>query len=169
MSDLYKDVRKHAKARPPRRRLFVIVGSAVAFLLLMAGLITYTATAPKRFTGFISELSRSTLFAYRKSTLCAVYPDGTTLDITGTNDYELYQYLSLYGMTGEKLLPPSEEPDLVLEYGDGGVLSLWSSGEKGMCVRFARPGYRYVYVCSDLSLPYLTHGYLSPERNLREE
>ena len=120
------------------------------------------------FKNFVSNLSRSTAYAYQNDSLLVTDGEGRSFPVTGDQVYFAYQTLTTVGAgTGRSKLPQGEA-DLSLDFGDGSRLRLWGvkvrhkSGNMadGIFVCYENPeGKRYLYDNAMVSLLYFQDVY----------
>ena len=148
-----------------RGNLFLTGGilACVAVAVLVIGLVVYAGWYQLRFRSFLRDLSDSTTFAYENDCLYAEMDDREAL-ISGDNVYIIYRLITNAG-PGRLGAVPDEEPDVVLEYGDGSFLQLWSvtlvnsstDREYGLFLRYVnQQGKSYAYDTDRIFLEHMT-------------
>jgi hypothetical protein len=151
-----------SKGKKSRGSLALWVWLTVCALALAAALVSIFLVYQYKhqFQVFLGWLSESTVYAYEHDCLQATW-DGQTTQVTGDNLYQLYKLISLSG-EGRPGSAPAEAPSMVLDYGDGSALSLWSvklgsstviGREYGLFLLFeTAEGDRYSYDTDQLTL-----------------
>lgn len=172
MSDMYEKVSRPAE-RPKRRRgtaVFVLLAAAVLALILWVLSAYGILSVRPRFYQFVSAISDSTVYAYENGTLRSEM-DGQSARVSGDNTYSLYHALSVMTPTRVLSAAPDGPADLILDYGDGSVLSLWrmtgndQSQSRGIDLLFETgDGQRYLFECKTDNLSPL-RAWASLDRN----
>lgn len=124
-NDLYARVRRpQERPKPQRHRLrFVLAGACLVVLAAVVGFFVWQLGYRSRHFAFVSALSASTTNAYGQDSLTARF-DGREFHVDRENAHNLYAYLTA-DVGQEPWFPPKDNPDLVLDYGDGSTLQMW--------------------------------------------
>lgn len=166
---MYESVRAGRRARP-KAGLLAAVLACVAVLAAGTSLIVYSCWYQLRFRQFLSDLSNSTVYAYRNDGL-QLTVEGRTVRVEGDPVYAAFQAVADNEM-GRMTGPPEREPDAVMTYGDGASLELWDvmlegyetalpggrqTGEvRGVALRYTDPeGGTYCYDTDQIDFDYL--------------
>jgi hypothetical protein len=137
---------RFAKLKTPKLKrdflLPTVIVLALIVLVATGAPAVYAGWYQLHYRDFVGSISNSTYYAYQNNCLYALQ-DGEEVLVTGEHNY------LLYGIITEepgKLLKsvPEREADIVLYYGDGGVLELWNveltyasaSSSSGVCWRW---------------------------------
>lgn len=125
---MYEKVRPKRPEKKRSTRLWVCLVLAVLLLVAVIIPITWASWYQQRYYSFISDLSDSTVYAYRHVSLRATWL-GRPAVVTATGTYGPYRVLSGVGK-GKPAAPPNRDPDVHLDFGDGSTLSFWQIGDE---------------------------------------
>lgn len=174
MAGLYQQIRRNdGRRKRSARGTAVLVGCVAVFLAVVVASVIWFGGARVRFYRFVGMLSNSTVYAYENDSLRAS-GQGCDLRLSDENIYGLYNYITAIGQDTEKLTVPKEDPDLVLDYGNGAVMYVWEVylGKQNGFDRYGvqllftdADGSRYTYRSRRLSMGDIMARYLSVEKN----
>lgn len=159
MSDMYASVRKD-NPKKPRRHGWLLALLAAVLVLIVIGvkislpLIYNYAVYPD----FTESLLSSEYYAYQNDCLRAEI-DGQSVHVGRENIGPVCVQLILNPPDQLGFVTPDREAELLLDFGDGSVLRLWTDtlrgGEEGKAVRFlfeGADGSRYHFLTDNISV-----------------
>ena len=123
---MYELLRKPEEKHKKSSRLWFCLVLAVLMLVSVIIPMIWSVWFRHQFYDFVSDLSNSTLYAYRHVSLNLTW-QGQHKVITNSGFYGPYRVLSAAGVGKAVSRPPDSPPDVLLEYGDGSSLSLWQT------------------------------------------
>lgn len=108
--------------------LAMVVAVPVVFIVIIILLCVRFGTLYPAYWKYAGKLSDSTYYAYQNGTLRAQI-DGETVLVDKRKAYDIYNYLMIDGVGYQKKNIPSADCDLSVDYGNGGILSVWEINE----------------------------------------
>lgn len=126
MSGLYDPVHSAPPRKKKSTRLWVCLVLSVLLLVTVIIPITWGAWYRRQFYCFVSDLSESTIYAYRHVCLKTTW-QGEPKVVSNTGIYGPYRILSAAGTGKPTSSLPDYPPDVLLDYGDGSSLSFWTT------------------------------------------
>lgn len=154
------------RTKPSKEKVIVIAVVTSLAVIAMLFSVLRLAGYKGRVRDFQMALNRSTIYAYDHDCLKGTV-NGSSLRITGEHNYDIYQVMCVRSLGANTLRLPREEAQVVLEYGDGGVLCLWEdTSDKGIFLRFQSAENRvWCFRSKDIRLKDLVDRYLSAAKN----
>lgn len=174
MGDMYDFVKNHEEDRGKHEKkkdiiITVLIVISVIILIVIGYLIFDKVTYQDRFDKFLTYMNNSTVYAYDNDTLFADYGEGS-VRITPDNNYEIYKCMVVYGPGTERSNEKtSDGTEVVLTYGDGGILKIWdvndSDGERHMYIKYKNGKYSHMFSTKFTNASSLISRYLTTEVN----
>lgn len=174
MDDMYSFVKNHEEDKIKQKKkkdiVIAVLITVVAVILFVAGYLIYDkVTYQHRFDNFLTYVNNSTIYAFKNDSLYADFGEGP-VHITGENDYEIYKCMVVYGPATERSAEKkSDGTEVILTYGDGGVLRMWDvcddEGGRHMYVKYENGGYSHMFSTKFTSASVLISRYLTEEVN----
>lgn len=160
MGDMYANIRK-ADERKPRRESWKIILPATILIMILIGLILFIPMVCKYsiHPKFTASILGSEEYAYQNDCLI-VKIDGQSIHVGKENIGTVCVKLVINPPEHLGFITPDREPDLLLDFGDGSILRLWSDtilgGEEGSATRFlfeGADGSRYHFLTDNITVP----------------
>lgn len=165
MKEMYQDVQK--KPRKEHRWSLKISGFLAAAILLAVGLtVLWAVRYELNYREYISYLSNSETYAEGHHALRADVR-GDRVWVKGSNTGKLYSYI-LVGGKGRVGKAPDGDPDIFMDFGDGGTMKLWETEGKfhSYVLYQHEDGYSYGYYSRQVSVGTVAVNYLSLVENV---
>lgn len=161
---MYDLINKQKKERSAAMKAALIL--TVLFLLAVSAIFVWAVRYELRYRAFVSHLSDSNVYAYENRSFHADV-EGTLIWAKSDNVQDMYNYI-LFSGKGRTEAPPEGEPAIVVEYGDGGFLSIYRLNEGRFRVHLFyehRDGFSYSYSSSKMTVETFAVNFLALKDN----
>lgn len=161
---MYDKINRTKEQRTTGFKITVVV--VLAVLILCGSLLAWGVSYRNRYWDFVSHISDSTVYAYSHHSMHArVNGDGVW--VRGENVQSLYNHITVCGM-GRTGAAPKGEPEIFIEYGDGGILKVYPAEREGFSayLLYENGDYSYGYSTSGITVETIVVNYLSLENNV---
>lgn len=162
MYDLVK--KKQKKQWTPTVK--ITLGVSVVFLLLVTAVLLWSVRFQLRYREYVSHLSGSTVYAQENLGFHANV-EGDQVWVKTNNVKDLYNYI-LFSGTGRTGEAPEKPADIIIDYGDGGMLRLYEMEEGRFRVFLLythSDGFSYGYASSKMTVDTCRVNFLSLKEN----
>lgn len=163
-SYMYDKINKN-KIRKKDTKFTLIVIFIIMIALIIIGSFAWSFGFRYRYSHFLSKFSECTSYASKEESLIAEM-DGKLLRVTNDNMQGIFNYITINGYGKENKELPEEEP-IVLDYGNGAVIKLWSippdkySQSSGLFIQYEDTyGDSYSYINYKMTLETIITRYL---------
>lgn len=165
MKEMYQSVQKEKKQE---KRWSLKISGAVATGLILVVVLTvlWAVRYELNYRAYISYLSNSKTYAVGHHTLRANV-QGDLVWVKGSNAEKLYAYLLVAGK-GRVGNGPAGQPEIAMEFGDGGTLKIWETEGKfhSYVLYQHEDGYSYGYYSGQIYVGTVATNYLSLSENV---
>lgn len=162
MYDLVR--KKQKKQRTPAVK--ITLGVSVVFLILVTVVLLWGVRFQLRYREFVSHLSNSTVYAQENLGFHANV-EGDQVWVKTNNVKDLFNYI-LFSGTGRTGDAPQQPADIIIDYGDGGMLRLYEieDGRFRIFLLYTHEdGFSYGYASSKMTVDTCRVNFLSLGEN----
>ncbi len=141
------------------RSLWLVLTIWTIVVLIVGALVIWGFRYRPQFTAFLGEYSNSIRFAQENKSM-RVTVNGETFLPLPRNVQKFYNLIAIAGI-GRQTLPPDEQADVLITFGDGASLEMWEAKlqnstngrETGLLICYTNTeGERYAYDSDRLTL-----------------
>ncbi len=146
--------------------LKVAFGVTLAFLLLALTVLLWSVRFQLRYREYVSHLSNSTVYAQENLGFHANVR-GDQVWVKTNNVKDLFNYI-LFSGTGRTGEAPEQPADIIIDYGDGGMLRIYEieEGRFRVFLRYTHEdGFSYGYASSKMTVDTCAVNFLSLKEN----
>lgn len=161
---MYDMVKKQKKAWSPAVK--ITLGCAAVFLLAVTLLLLWSVRFQLRYREYVSHLSNSTVYAQENLGFHANVK-GEQVWVKTNNVKDLFNYI-LFSGTGRTGNAPEQPADVIIDYGDGGMLRLYEIEEGRFRIFLLythEDGFSYGYASSSMTVDTCAVNFLSLKEN----